>query len=38
MAAAAAVTTTVPITILYLALHRYFVQGVLDSALKMTAR
>ena len=34
MAAAAAVTAIVPITILYVALQRYFVQGVLDSALK----
>ena len=34
MAAAAAVVAIVPITILYVALQRYFVQGVLDSALK----
>jgi raffinose/stachyose/melibiose transport system permease protein len=34
MAAAAAVVAIVPITILYVALQKYFVQGVLDSALK----
>jgi raffinose/stachyose/melibiose transport system permease protein len=34
MAAAAAVAAIVPVTILYVALQRYFVQGVLDSALK----
>jgi raffinose/stachyose/melibiose transport system permease protein len=34
MAAAAAVAAIVPITILYVALQKYFVQGVLDSALK----
>ena len=34
MAAAAAVMAIVPITILYVALQKYFVQGVLDSALK----
>jgi len=34
MAAAAAVMAIVPITVLYVALQKYFVQGVLDSALK----
>lgn len=34
MAAAAAVVAIVPITALYIALQKYFVQGVLDSALK----
>ncbi|HEY9594104.1 MAG TPA: carbohydrate ABC transporter permease [Spirochaetia bacterium] len=34
IAAAAAVVAIVPITIVYVALQRYFVQGVLDSALK----
>ncbi len=34
MAAAAAVAAIVPITVLYVGLQRYFVQGVLDSALK----
>ncbi len=34
MAAAAAVMAIVPITVLYVALQKYFVRGVLDSALK----